>query len=370
MLRFLMHNRTGWNDYFTGTPTLMQQRVYESTQTLSGTNVHVLNCLFKSITSSNRGGAFYCTSVSYLLVESSSFFSCKTTRDYGGAIFFENGNGQCVLHEICGFDCCSTNTGSSSCCQNVYIYVNNAASSKNYINYSSIVRCVNVNLNSYYTMYLQYGKVCCPSVNISMNECQYYSGIYSNPLRDSNSFTGLFSYCSITDNIANGHTCIRSWWGNINIEFKSCNILRNTQGTLSSGGTIYTHDNINILDSCILENKATYIFNQAYSSNRVTVSNCTLDSTSKTGNVVIQSTATKSFIHALNHMSTLNCNSEYDSVGTLTAIIQSPSPSKKPIICFTYGKILCQPRVFDFVSFSIIFIFNFIHPSPSCDLLF
>jgi hypothetical protein len=363
----------GWNEYFTVSPTTtLSGGEYGSQRSYTSGSVYVSNCLFNRITSGSYGGALSCSSsMTYLLVESSSFLTCRTTAQYGGALFFDNtGSGQCVLHEICGFDCCSTYTSGNPYYQFAYIFVNNAASSKNYINYSSIVRCVNVNSNSHYTIRLQYGKVCCPSVNISMNECQYYSGIYSNPRQDPNSFTGLFSYCSITDNVANGHTCIRSWWGNINIEFKSCNILRNTQGTLSSGGTIYTHDNINILDSCILENKATYIFNQASSSYTITLSNCTVDSTSYNQKLVIQSTATKSFIHALNHMSTLNCNSEYDSVGTLTAIIQSPSPSKKPIICFTYGKILCQPRVFDFVSFSIIFIFNFIHPSPSCDLLF
>jgi hypothetical protein len=362
MLMFLMHKRTSWSDYFTGSAaTTYNSETYGTTQTFSGISVHVLDCLFRSIISTYRGGGFYCNSVTYLLVESTSFFSCKTSNQDGGAIFFQNsGSGQCVLHEVCGYDCCSTRPG-SSCCQFANIQVNDATSSKNYINYSSFVRCVNMRSDSHHTLGLTCGKICCPSVNISMNRCQYYSAILFQPSSDPNSFTGLFSFTTFSDNTANGHTCIYPWQGGLKIEFKSCNILRNSQGSLSSGGTIYSCEYVMIKDSCILENKATYIFN-AYSGT-ITVSNCTLDSTSKTGSVVIQNTVTKSFINALNHMSTLNCNSEYDSVGYLTPNLQTPSPSKKQMPCFTFMNCFYQP-----LSFSITFIFNFFYPYASIDL--
>jgi hypothetical protein len=365
MLTLLIQIRTAWNDYFTGTATPQQPKLYTSTQTLSGTNVYFLDCLFSSCISSNYGGAFYCTSVTYLLVESSSFFSCKTSSQYGGAIFFQNGNGQCVLHEVCGHDCCSTRSGDSYC-QFAYIQVNNAASSKNYINYSSIVRCVNLRSDSYYTLHLGCGKICCPSVNISMNKCQYRSAIYFYSFSDSNSFTSLFSYTTFSDNTANGYTCIFPWGGgDRKDEFKCCNILRNSQGSLSSEGTIYSLENVMIKDCCILENKATYIF-RAHS-NTITVSNCTLDSTSKTGSVVIQNTVTKSFIHALNHMSTLNCNSEYDSAGYLTPNIQTPSPPKKQKIYYSCEKSFYQSRLRDFFSLLYVFIINFSQMNSSDD---
>jgi uncharacterized protein YgiB involved in biofilm formation len=83
-------------------------------------------------------------------------------------------------------------------------------------------------------------------------------------------------------------------------------------------------------NSCILENNANTIFYQA-SSYTITVSNCTVDRTSNNGCLTIQNTATKSFIFALNHMSTQNCHSEYDSAVTPTLFIQSPSSSKKRI---------------------------------------
>ena len=63
-----------------------------------------------------------CTSVTYLLVESTSFFSCSTSSSSGGVINFSNSNnGQCVLNEVCGYDCCLTYT-SGPHAQFAYIY--------------------------------------------------------------------------------------------------------------------------------------------------------------------------------------------------------------------------------------------------------
>jgi hypothetical protein len=367
---FSMYIRTAWNDYFTVTnPTNYNSTTYTSGQTLSGTSVYVLNCLFRSCTLSNYGGAIFFTSVSYFLVESSSFFSCTTSNNHGGAIFFQNsGSGQCVLHEVCGYECYPTYAGYTYY-QFAYVEVNDAASSKNYVNYSSIVRCVNGRSDSYYALGLCFGKICCPSVNISMNKCQYYSGILCWPLKDSNSITCSLTYSSITDNIAPGYNFIWLNTGGAKYEIKSCNILRNSQVS-SSYGIIYTSGNLKIEDSCILENTATYIFHQGSSSYTITLSNCTVDSTSKYGNVVTQNTVSKSFIHALNHMSTQNCHSEYDSAGYLTPIIQTPSPSKKQIRLFSYRDCFNQPRLSDFFSFHSIFVFNFIHLDTTNVLLY
>jgi hypothetical protein len=370
MSPFLIHIKTAWNDYFTGNPTLIQTKEYYGTgqtQTLSDTNVYVLNCLFRSMTSGSHGGALSCTSVTCLLVESTSFFSCKTSNRYGGAIYFHNRNsGQCVLYEVCGYDCCSTSTGDSSSGQFSNVYVYDATSNKNYVNYSSISRCVTDYSNSWYMTCHSFGKICFPSVNISLNKCQYRSGIYCCPYKDLNSVTCSFSYSTFADNIAIGYTCIILWTSGMKHEIKSCNILRNTQGSLDSEGTIYTVGDVIILNSCILENTATYIFHQGDSSYPITVSNCTVDSTSKYGNVVTQNTVTKSFIHALNHMSTLNCHSEYDSAGTLTPIIQH---SKKQKPYFSCEILFNQHCLREFSSFHsiFIFIFNFIHSFSSND---
>jgi predicted outer membrane repeat protein len=357
MLTFPIHTKTAWNDYFTGNPNSTLSGEHGATRTLSGTGVHVSNCLFSSCTSTNHGGAFYCTSVTYLLVESTSFFSCKTSG-YTGAIYFQNTNdGQCVLNEVCGYDCCSTSGYSEG--QFSFTNVYNVASSKNYVNYSSITRCMNQISNSHGVLNPRNGKVCCSSINMSMNKSPCIPTIWSDPFSDSNSVTSSLTYSSFTDNTAIITIGFQLWRSGVNHEIKSCNILRNTQNSLSSYGTIITQGNLMIEDSCILENKADYIFRQ-YSSYTITLSNCTVDSTSNNGYLITRNTVAKSFILALNHMSTQNCHSEYDAVGYLT-----PITPKKQVYCNTNGNSFCQSRLRYLVSLISIFIFNFIHLNAS-----
>jgi hypothetical protein len=357
-----------WSDYFSGNPTTtLGPGEYKTTQTYSVSNVYILNCLFNGCTSGSNGGALYCSSsVTYLLVESSSFFSCKTSGSEGGAIYFSNtSNGQCVLHKVCGYDCYSTYTSSYSYGQFARIYVRDAASNKNYANYSSVARCVIMNSYSYIPLRLQYGKICCPSVNSSMNKCYYPTGIYYEPFVDSNTVTGSFSYSSFTDNIGTGYTCIRLYGSGVNYEIKSCNILRNSHVSTSEG-IIHSRGNTIISDSCILENIGTYIF-YISSPYTITLTNCTVDKTTRKGSLIIQNTATTSFILALNHMSTRNCHSEYDSAGTLTPIIHSPSSSKKRKLYYSCDKFLLQYQLSDKFSLINILIFNFIYTYDSND---
>jgi hypothetical protein len=367
MLSFIPHSGTAWSDYFPGTnpTTTLVPKEYTSTETPSVANVYVLNCLFNKCSSSSNGGALSCSSVTYLLVESSSFFSCKTNGGNGGAIYFSNTNsGECVLHNICGNDCSSSSNG-----QFEYIYVKDVASGKNYVNYSSIVRCVNENSGTYYTLRIYYGKICCPSVNISMNKCYYRSAISCVPFTDSNSITCTYSYSSFVSNSASVYNCLHFNNPSAKYEMKSCNIIRNSQVS-SSEGIIRLHGSLNIDDSCILENTATYIFNHG-SSSVFTLSNCTVDKTTSsadqatnTERLIIKNTITKSFILGLNHMSTELCSAEYDSAGTLTPVI--PNPSCNQIIHYYTCKIFFnQPRLRDIISLICVFVYNFIQPYPS-----
>jgi hypothetical protein len=341
---FLMRIRTAWDDYFTGTPTSLQPTEYTLRQTPSDASIYVSNCLFRSITSTDDGGALYCTSAIYFLVESTSFFSCKTNCSCG-AIYFSNSDGQSVLHEVCGYDCCTTNANKY---QFGYTCVNNISSSMNYVDYSSIVRCMNENENSYYILGLQSGKICCPSVNFSLNKCYYRSGISCWPFNNSNSVTCSLTYSSFADNYAAGYTCFFLSVKGSNNEIKSCNIIRNAQSKLGTRGTIYTSGNLKIDDSCIFENKANNIFYQASSSYTITLSNCTVDKTTCNQNLITQNTVAESFILALNHMSTENCHSKYDYAGTLTHIIRTTSSSKKQTYYCTCGNFFNHLRLSDF----------------------
>jgi hypothetical protein len=315
MSAFLLHARVMWNHYFFGTNVSSQ--TFTSRQTPSDSCVYVSNCLFKFITSTSNGGALSCTTVAILLVESTSFFSCNISSDRGGAIYFSSGAGQCVLREVCGYDCGSTYKYSYN--QFAYVEVVNSVMGINHINYSTITRCVNENSGN--TLSLKRGIICCPSVNISLNKGSTRL-IECMPSSDSNSVTCSFSYSTVVDNNSTRFTCF-ILWSYTGFEFKSCNIFRNTQKDLSSEGTFFTLGNVTIKDSCILGNNANYIFHQRYSSNTFTISNCTVDRTTNNGCLTIQSTATKSFILTLNHMSTHNCHAEYSMNGMRASLIQS-----------------------------------------------
>jgi hypothetical protein len=357
----MSEERSAWNDYFSGTsqPQVINQQT--TRQTPSNQCVHILNCLFQSITSTSNGGAVSCgTSVTYLLVELTSFFSCKTSGSYGGAICFYNmNNGQSVLHTVCGNDC---NSG-TSWGQQICIVLYNNALTKNYVNYSSFSRCLNEQRNEVLSIY--YGKVCCPSINVSMNRCNCFSGVFFESFKDSSSVTCSLSFSSIADNSAVSYTCILIGSTREKSEIKSCNILRNTQGSLNSYGIYYIYRNLVIENSCILENTATNIFYQSSSSYTITLSNCTVDSTSNNGYLTTRNTVTKSFILALNHMSTHNCHSKYDSAGYLTPVIQTPSSSKKQRPYCSCERLFNWCPQVNFISLSSVFIFNFIHPSSS-----
>jgi predicted outer membrane repeat protein len=339
MLTILTHVRTEWFFYFTGDPTHLQQSEFTSRKTPSYTSVYVLNCFFRSITSTSDGGALSCTSVTYLIIESTTFFSINTSSQNGGAIYFYNNGGQCALHKVCGNDCITSYSSGNSFGQFAFISVNNGISSKNYVYYTSITRCVNEYTNSFRTLHNEYGKIYLPSVNISMNQIGYTTGINSNPYADSNSVTFSLLYSTFRDNNASVRACIFVWRTNANFEIKSCNFLGNKQGNLNLNGIICANGNMKIMDSCILNNVATNVFYQETSSYTITLSNCTVDSTTCNQNLKIQNTVTKSFIQALNHISTRYCHFEYDSVGTLTPIIQ---PSKKQINCYTCDRFFDQ----------------------------
>jgi predicted outer membrane repeat protein len=346
--------RTGWSDFFEGYPsTTLVPKEYTSNQTLSGTNVYVLNCVFSKCTSTEHGGAISCKSASFMLIESSSFFTCNTSQRYGGAVYFQNSSCECVLYKVCANDCLSTNTNVSSYGQFLYTEVKNGVFVKNYVNYSSISRCVNDIPNSWYTLYLNNGKTFVTSVNISKNKCGHRSGICCWPHTNSSYITCSLSYSSFTDNRASGFNCIYFQKTIPKNEIICCNILRNSHDSITNG-IIDAYGNSTIDNSCILGNRAEFTFRTYSSTYTITLTNCTIDKTATiNGVLIIQSPITNVFIHTLDHLSTRNCHAEYDSLEALT--------SKKMYTCNVF---FYQPRLVDFVSLISIFIFNFINPNP------
>jgi hypothetical protein len=335
------------------------------TQTLAPTanDVYVSDCVFSYCLSSSSGGALSCGSSVYrLLVEQSSFISCRVSSGNGGAIHFSNGNyGESVLSQVCGFNCSST---SSNSMQGVFIniYTKGDIANKNHVNDSSITHCLMASLYSYATLVLYNGNILCPSVNLTNNLCYQYSPLYC---LQSPPGTCCVSCSSIVNNTATNYNCI--WYENSSPSYciDTCNILNNKQ-TSSSYGIISAKGNLHIKDSCVLGNdEKNRIFHEDSSSYKITISNCTIDGDIFTngryyGSVTIIQTNERPFINPLSHIATQKCDSYFDSYGTLT--VKSNVPSK---ISRYFMSCYCNHLMIDpFRSVKFIFLLTFI-PSNS-----
>ena len=299
----------------------------------TGNNVYIHFCFFEELTSSEDGGAIYCRgSVQRLLVEQSSFISCKTSDDRGGGIC--SYSSQCVLSKICAFKCYSTYSydrcieeedpwfcSYSSDGQFAYISAKYDITCKNHVNDSSITHTLKDNTDPRFALCLYDGNILCTSVNLTNNECEEYTALNCCP---PSSNTYRISYNSIVNNTSNGgHSCI--WLRNSVSDLcciDTCNILNNKQ-TATYFGTIMAHANILIKNSCILGNNEGNMVFYALPSRTITISNCTIDDDifSKTryyGSVTVNKTIERPFINALSHIAIRKCDSYFDSYGTLT----------------------------------------------------
>jgi hypothetical protein len=317
---------------------------YVSPQTPTSNYVYVHDCVFRSCTSSSNGGALYCYSgnnVIKLLVGRTSFTSCRTSGQNGGAIYFDSQtSGECILNKICGFDCLSTYSIPYSNGQFAYALTKSDVTFKNHVNDSSFTRTSKVGTYSSYTLRLDYGNILYPSVNMTNNECWHCSALCCYATASATSNTVFVSYSSIVNNTANGDSiCIAFSSNSISTQLMdTCNVLNNKQ-TSYRYGIIYANANLLIKDSCILGNdKNKNIFHEYHASCKITISNCTIDDDIFTngryyGSVTVNKTIENSFINALLHISTRNCDSYFDSYGTLSA--KPIAPTRKSVYLMT-----------------------------------
>jgi hypothetical protein len=289
----------------------------------SANNIYVNNCVFRYCSSSSAGGAIYCGSSVYkFLVEQSSFLSCRTAGNNGGAIYFYSStSGECVLSRTCGYNCSSTYTSTSEG-QFANIYTKSDISYKSHVNDSSVTRYSKNTSSSYNALYFKGGNILCPSINLTNNECYGNTAIYCYPVSSSISDTFRMSYSSIVNNTANpGSGCILHDNSGSSHCIDTCNIINNQQ-TSSGLGTIRANTKVFIKNSCILGNNiGKYVFYT--SSYSITISNCTIDDNSFVtgryyGTITVNKTIEIAFINALTHIATQNCDSYFDSYGTLT----------------------------------------------------
>jgi hypothetical protein len=347
-----------------------------SPQTPTSNNVFVHDCTFRSCTSSSHGGALYCHSsnnVIKLLVGRTSFTSCRTSKEYGGAIYFDSQtSGECILNKICGFDCLSTYSG-WSLGQFVYALTKNDATFKNHVNDSSFTRTSKVGTYSCYSLRLFYGNILCPSVNITKNECYHCSALVCRATGSSTLVTCCVLYSSIVNNTANGDWCCIAFGSNsVSSQLMgTCNVLNNKQ-TNSNYGIIWANANLFIKDSCILgSDKDKKVFYEDHASCKITISNCTIDDDIFSngryyGSVTVNKTIENSFINALSHISTRNCDSYFDSYETLTA---KPNVPTRKSICFM--SCICKyPMIGSIRRLQFMFLLTMLPSDPANDNYF
>jgi hypothetical protein len=151
----------------------------------------------------------------------------------------------------------------------------------------------------------------------------------------------------------------------------TCNILNNKQ-TSFSYGIIYANANLLIKDSCILGNdKNKNIFYEDHASCKITISNCTIDDDIFAngryyGSVTVNKTNENTFINALSHISTRNCDSYFDSYGTLTA---------KPVVSsrnlrYLMSCVCKHPMIDPLLKFKFMFLLTVLPSDPANDNYF
>jgi hypothetical protein len=299
-----------WTDYYSGSGTLYQQQTTRLTS-FSGT-AYIKNCFFNGLSTTDQAGAISCYSSSSLLmlIESSTFINVQGAS-YGGAIYFSY-SGQYVSVKVCGYGCKSTSSHS----QFEYVQVTNGISSRNEVHDSSI--CGTNQPSQNYEMLHHYGKIIIDQTNFSSNSCRYGAPIHSNPSSNGNYVASTISYTTVANNVVASGMCIVLESSNLH-EVYSCNFISNTDQS-SNNGLMIVSGSLNLRDSCILNNSATYVIRNS-GGKSITVTNCTMDSTSKfSGTVTISSTPKTSFINRIDHIETALCFSKYDSIGSLTVV--------------------------------------------------
>ena len=312
----------GWNDFFSGTPAILSKKTERIYTGLSG-SVHIIDSFFKSLYSSSSGGSVYYSSStsSKLLIEESTFVSCKAASN-GGSIYFGT-SGEFALEKACGIECNTTgNLGQFS-----YSSITDSIESKNAVNDSSVSCSYS---QSYYApLYLEKGKIEVERSNFSSNICSQSAAMQCVPSSNGADLACSISYCTVAYNTGKTGSLIylaASYFFKID----SCNIISNTHP--SSGGVmILTNGKLEITGSCIINNSATYVIKNR-NSNAVTLTNCTIDSFSKcsgsTNNINIPKT---SFINKIKFLETALCFAKYDAVGSLTVVPDKTKyqPTKK-----------------------------------------
>ena len=145
--------------------------------------------------------------------------------------------------------------------------------------------------------------------------------------------TRTISYASIVSNTALKYGCILLDSADSSQSIYTCNMINNEQ-TLNNSAMIYTSAQLFINSSCILgNNKGKRLFQEYCSNCQVVLTNCTIDddvttSSRYSGSFTIESTIKNSFINALTHIVTNQCDSFLDSYEFIIVTTSTKQPKR------------------------------------------
>ena len=294
---------------------------YTNQQNVTVGSLHVYSCFFDNCSASS-GAAILVSASTKLLVEETTFSSCQASEQ-GSALYFYN-SGSCILSKVCGYKCKSNGDGQFS-----YVSLSNVLDDNN-----SMIDCSISGIDNpsyYYGIYLCYGSIKIYSTNSSNNICYDKTSLFLIPVSSSDPSCCSVSFSCFANNIAKGCILIQFESGNA-YEMKSCNVVKNSQSS-NSWGVIYSYKNLNIYDSCVVENDATYSLYANGGS--INVYNCTFDKLTQ-GSVVIKSGAERTFVNQLFFIKTANCEAENPKI----------FPRKKKNTCMICRRRSTTMRVF------------------------
>ena len=289
-----------WNDFYKDPLSQTSQLFatkYSNQQNAAAGSQYVYRCFFDGC-SGSYGGAILVSATTKLLVEETTFFSCYASGS-GSAVYFSCSSGCCILSKVCGYKCKSNSVGQFSC-------VNLGTSLDN--NNSMIDCSISSIDNPSYEMgiCLSCGSIRVNSINSSNNICNYFTSIFLEPISSSDPSCCSVSFSYFGNNVAKGNIIVFFEYGYA-YEMKTCNVVNNSQSD-NSWGVIYSYKYLNIYDSCVVENDATYSLS-VNSEGSTNVYNCIFDKSTK-GSVVIKSGAARTFINQLYFIKTANCDAE------------------------------------------------------------
>ena len=336
-----------YETYFTGYTAIPSK--YQKRTVLKDANNHIQDCIFKFLSSTDKGGAIFyeVNSIAHLLVEDCVFYQTKS-RLISGAIYFHGSlNGGCVLYRVCGSYCMSEYN--DYCSGRQFGIIVTASNKPNVLEHISITRC-NHN-NGVYVIETAFGNQVYRHNNISnnrMRECSGFTVTKFNSLSQ--------SHCSIINNTETSIITLYYYGGSSTGLFETSNVIG--CNSPSGHGVVCAHSGASIMiTKCVFLSNLHRLF--YLKSGSLSISQCGIYHFYSIGHSYTNCSLTNVEAISLYHFDSILCNYIYSPFSTPE---QSPMRTPKS----TPSVIPAPPPTIAPVSLSNKICISDINPNPLC----